>query len=428
MVRRTLSARIRDRDLVEDLTQETLARIAGADVQLSADEQRAYAVVTARNLLSSHFRGQSVRGRHLHRLVERGSADDPAEVTVDNEETAAMASALTHMDPADRELLMRHEVVGTDLGTLAGEVNVSRGAIAMRLARARAALRLEFLLAFRRMDLPTDRCRDVLLSLAVGDRRRQAQLDCAGHLARCQACSELVAPMTQRDRRIAGWLIVPVVEVFRRLRQARRRHPVWAASAVLLAGGTAGLVFASDLSNGVPRSPSMVASPTSVRSSGSAPTSSQTPQPTATSSIQPTVMSAPTAPVLGSPPATTAGELAVSTSDSSPPVASPEATAPATTVPSCAQGLTLDELDLATAVGCPFAVSIVTITEVSGTGEFSATTSAGRPVRVRLVGAQGALPVAMSPGLRVSLAGVVSSGPGEPLTVDVAPADLRLAG
>ena len=102
---------------------------------------------------------------------------------------------------------MRHEVGGTDLATLAGEAKVSSGAIAMRLARARASLRLEFLLAFRRLDLPTDRCRPVLLALAVGDRRRQAQLDADAHVARCPVCAELVGPMTRpgpAHRRLAA--------------------------------------------------------------------------------------------------------------------------------------------------------------------------------------------------------------------------------
>ena len=145
------------------------------------DELRAYAVVTARNLLDSHFRGQSVQRRHQHRLVEPDGATDPEQRTIDNEETAALASALTRLDPGERDLLVRHEVTGTDLATLADETNISRGAIAMRLARARANLRLEFLLVFRRLSLPTPQCRPVLLALAAGDRRREAQLDAVGH-------------------------------------------------------------------------------------------------------------------------------------------------------------------------------------------------------------------------------------------------------
>ena len=94
-VRRALAARTSDPHLIDDLTQETLLRLARSERPLTADEQRAYAVVTARNLLASHFRGQSVQRRHQHRLVDRDGATDPEQRTIDNEETAALASALT---------------------------------------------------------------------------------------------------------------------------------------------------------------------------------------------------------------------------------------------------------------------------------------------------------------------------------------------
>ena len=98
-VRRALAARTSDPHLIDDLTQETLLRLARSEQQLTADEQRAYAVVTARNLLTSHFRSQSVQRRHQHRLVEQDGATDPEQHTIDNEESAALASALTRVDP-----------------------------------------------------------------------------------------------------------------------------------------------------------------------------------------------------------------------------------------------------------------------------------------------------------------------------------------
>ena len=86
-------------------------------------------------------------------------------MTVDKEETDALAvGVVATPDRPSATSSLRHEVGGTDLATLAGEADVSSGAIAMRLARARANLRLEFLLAFRRLELPTDRCRPVLLA------------------------------------------------------------------------------------------------------------------------------------------------------------------------------------------------------------------------------------------------------------------------
>ncbi|HEU4840698.1 MAG TPA: sigma-70 family RNA polymerase sigma factor, partial [Ilumatobacteraceae bacterium] len=241
-VRRALAARTSDPHLIDDLTQETLLRLARSERQFTADEQRAYAVVTARNLLASHFRGQSVHRRHQHRLVEHDGATDPEQHTIEREETAAMASALTRLDPGDRDLLVRHEVSGTDLATLAGEADVSSGAIAMRLSRARANLRLEFLLVFRRLALPTPQCRPVLLAFATGDRRRQAQLDAVGHVEACPTCAQLVGPMTERDRRVAAWLFVPLGDAARRVRRTFRSWWVRAAVATMVLAAVGGLV------------------------------------------------------------------------------------------------------------------------------------------------------------------------------------------
>ena len=418
-----MAARTRDRHLIDDLTQETLARLADREHRLSPDAQRAYAVVTARNLLSSHYRGQSVRGRHLHRLVDRDGADDPAQVTIDKEETDALTSALGQLDPVERDLLMRHEVTGTDLATLAGEDNVSRGAIAMRLARARANLRLEFLLAFRRVELPTERCRPVLLALAVGDARRQAQLDADDHVDQCPVCATLVAPLTERNRRIAGWLLIPLAEGLRRAWRTTRRYPAQAASAILIAAAASGIALAQ-------RSPDTPERPTAAIA---APSSSLAADPSTTTTDLSTIdataaTSAPSTTVAAPVPVASAIEPAPPPTAPPAPVASapPAPGTAATSASPCPPPAPLDEIDLTAALGCPFGVTVVTITEVSS-GGLSATTAASRPVAIELVGAQ-AVPMALAPGVRVSVVGVVSSGPGESLAVEVNAGDLRLAG
>ena len=417
VVRRTLAARTRDRHLIDDLTQEALARLADIEHELSPDAERAYAVVIARNLLASHFRGQSVRGRHVHRLVDRAGSDDPAQLTLDKEETEALAAALAQLDPEERDLLMRHEVTGIDLATLAGEVNVSRGAIAMRLARARANLRLEFLLVFRRVELPTDRCRPVLLAMAVGDHRRKAQLDAHRHVERCPVCAGLVEAMTQRDRRIAGWLLIPLAEGLRRARRAIAGHPVQTASAALIAIGATGLVFAAD------RTPETADRPTGTVAP------SQLPDELPATTAAPTTARAPAS----VPPATPAPAPAPAPAPVPPPpgeeaaVTAAVATVPPATEPPCPPPAPLDEIDLTAASGCPFAVTVVSVTELSGTDGFTAVTASGLPVSVQLAGTL-ALPIALTPGLQVGIAGTISSDSGEPLVVEVAAADVRLAG
>ncbi|HYX43481.1 MAG TPA: sigma factor, partial [Acidimicrobiales bacterium] len=50
LVRRVVAARVRDRDTVDDVVQETLARVLKAQPHLDDDSLAPYAVVTARNL------------------------------------------------------------------------------------------------------------------------------------------------------------------------------------------------------------------------------------------------------------------------------------------------------------------------------------------------------------------------------------------
>jgi RNA polymerase sigma factor (sigma-70 family) len=198
VVRRVVAARVKDARLAEDLTQETLVRLAGAGQGRDPDAMRAYAIVTARNVVVSHGRTQLVHDRHLHRLVERTTTEGPEELVVEREDAQAMVVALSRLDGTERELLVRHEVGGETTQALAAELGTSAGALAMRLARARATLRLEYVLVSRNIELPSRRCRAVLLSLSTRDLRRQRDLDVATHLQRCATCGPLADAVGQR--------------------------------------------------------------------------------------------------------------------------------------------------------------------------------------------------------------------------------------
>jgi RNA polymerase sigma factor (sigma-70 family) len=425
VVRRALAARTSDPHLVDDLAQETLLRLASSDRDLTPDEERAYAVVTARNLLASHFRRQSVQRRHIHRLVEHGGAVDPEQHSIDNEETAALATALDRLDPGERDLLVRHEVTGTDLATLAGESDLTRGAIAMRLARARANLRLEFLLVFRRLSLPTADCRPVLLALASADRRRQAQLDAAGHVETCPTCAALIGPMTDRDRRVAAWLLVPLGDAARRIRRALRSWWARVATVATLLGVVGGLILltnpqgeADDRATGARDATATtggVAEPTPGPTTTVAITTASTaPPPT----VAPTTVAA-AAPASAAPAPTAASSAPVAVTPAPTVRAADEA-------PACPPPAPLSELDLPAADGCPFTVSLVTVVAVSS-GTTLAATAGARSVTIHLIGA-GGLPLAVVPGVRISIAGTVDDAPGpDQLAVTVAVGDVALA-
>ena len=85
------------------------------------------------------------------------------------------------------------------------------GAVAARLNRARASLRVEYLLAAEGVEPPTDRCRPVLraLSSVTGG---ASELDANGHLLECTTCAQLADRLFERRGRPAedGVVRVPV--------------------------------------------------------------------------------------------------------------------------------------------------------------------------------------------------------------------------
>jgi anti-sigma regulatory factor (Ser/Thr protein kinase) len=103
-------------------------------------------------------------------------------------------------------------VQGEDTRTLAAGQDSTPGAVAARLSRARASLRVEYLLAAEGIDPPTDRCRPVLRALSSGDRRRQRELDVSGHVLECPTCARVKNELFQhRDEQPEeGVVRVPV--------------------------------------------------------------------------------------------------------------------------------------------------------------------------------------------------------------------------
>jgi RNA polymerase sigma factor (sigma-70 family) len=198
LVRRVVAARVHDPHLVDDLVQETLVRVMAARARVEGETLAPYAAVTARNLVASHARRDAAARRMAHLLADDDVTERPEEDLLRREERSAVDAALTRLSPSEREMLLAHEVDGQDTATLAASRGSTPGAIAARLNRTRAKLRVEYLLAQENTKPPTDRCRPVLLALSAGDRRRQRELDAGGHLLACDWCARLSVPLFDR--------------------------------------------------------------------------------------------------------------------------------------------------------------------------------------------------------------------------------------
>jgi len=243
LVTRVVRARVRDPDTADDLVQETVARVLTARSRLDGGALAPYAVVTARNLVRSSGRHEDRARRHRHRLVDGDTAASPEDEVTQDEERRALGLAWSKLGPEERRALAAHEIDGAEVAALAQESEVTPGAVAVRLSRSRARLRLEYVLALRRVELPSDRCRSVLLAISSRDRRRQAALDTGDHLLHCECCASLSEPLLKRSRPLAVlWPLVALLRVARSIGRGVtgagrwvRGHPVHAT------GGATGM-------------------------------------------------------------------------------------------------------------------------------------------------------------------------------------------
>jgi RNA polymerase sigma factor (sigma-70 family) len=248
LLRRVVGARVRDPDTVDDLVQEALARVIAVRGRLDDEAVTPYAIVTARNLVTSLTREEERARRHRPRLVDPSEPERPEDAALRSEEAAAVEAALANLPDHERDAVVAHEVEGVDTATLAEARRSTPGAVGVQLARTRARLRLDYLLALRRVELPTARCRPVLLALSAGDRRRQLALDAGGHLMQCPTCASLSRPLVERRRSIA--VLLPLLALWwlwRRIQAWAQRRPVLASLTAVSAATVTGLVLVPPL-------------------------------------------------------------------------------------------------------------------------------------------------------------------------------------
>lgn len=224
-------------DDLEDVVQEAMARLLENRSRLETAAWASYALVSARNLLLDQDRAGRIRQRHGHRLHAPDVTPSAEEQVLTQEEHGAVRRAMTTLPPELEGLL--DERYGTD------EVPTRSlaPAAAARLARARARLRVAYLLEHTGLALPTTRCRPVLEALSSADTRRQERLGAGRHLSACRVCATYAPVLARRQRAMAA--LHPLVWVgagSAGLWAALRRHParttagVATAAAVVLTG------------------------------------------------------------------------------------------------------------------------------------------------------------------------------------------------
>lgn len=235
VIRRVVAARAHPAD-VDDLVQDCLERLLLARKRLAPEAILPYAVVTARNLAGSHAKSATRRAAAVPRILDTSEPDRPEEVVLAGEARRAMKVALSQLSRSERKEILAYYDGGPALDV---DATGSRGALRVRMSRTRAKLRLEYLLAFRHVELPTPQCRSVLLAISAGDRRRQREFSAAQHLLDCQTCATLSEPLDRRSAALTA-IVFPVGLIGWAASKARA-HPVHAAVSVTATSAAAAI-------------------------------------------------------------------------------------------------------------------------------------------------------------------------------------------
>jgi RNA polymerase sigma factor (sigma-70 family) len=227
VIRRVVAARAANSADVDDLVQDCLERLLAARVRLTPEAVLPYAVVTARNLVSSHAKSAMRHAAVAPRILDPAEPDRPEDVLLTGEARRAMTTALAQLSAQERRDVLAYY----DGDPVADrETAESRGALRVRMARTRAKLRLEYLLAFRHVELPTPLCRRVLLAISAGDTRRQQETSAGQHLLDCETCATLSEPLDQRSVALTAIAVPGALLAW--IAGKARAHPLQAAGSV----------------------------------------------------------------------------------------------------------------------------------------------------------------------------------------------------
>jgi RNA polymerase sigma factor (sigma-70 family) len=138
-----LERRVGSRDVAEDLLQEALVR--GLDRARSLRDQEsavAWFYRLLRNALTDHYRRRGAERRALERLAaEPLATEPPPDEELLHTVCACVASLLDTLKPEYAAILRRVELEGLPVGAFAAQAGITPNNAAVRVHRAREALR-----------------------------------------------------------------------------------------------------------------------------------------------------------------------------------------------------------------------------------------------------------------------------------------------
>lgn len=131
----------RDRDLAEELTQQTFVAAVKSHATFAGGEPIAWLIGIARHRLVDHFRALERRERGLRRLL--GQPAQPSWIGA-SEYDDELASALARLPPTQRAALVLRYLDDLPVRDVARSLDRSEGAVESLLSRGRDALRRSY--------------------------------------------------------------------------------------------------------------------------------------------------------------------------------------------------------------------------------------------------------------------------------------------
>jgi RNA polymerase sigma-70 factor (ECF subfamily) len=138
-----------DRDLADDLTQQTYLNLRRSWRSGRSEPSPAYVLAAARNTVYSRMRRLKLERQHLVALSERAAAgeppaaDDPEQGASRGELRAAIRAAVRSLEPDQRSVFLLSEVEGLGYAEIAAVLGCPVGTVGSRKHAAVKALRWE---------------------------------------------------------------------------------------------------------------------------------------------------------------------------------------------------------------------------------------------------------------------------------------------
>jgi RNA polymerase sigma-70 factor (ECF subfamily) len=131
-----------DRQLAEDIVQETLLRAWQHSGDLTAEEARPWLFTVARRLLIDAERSRQTRNSVTHMASMDSATRDELDAALD---ACLLADALDALAPPHREVIVEGYYQGRSTREIAARLNIPNGTVRSRMFYALRALRLALL-------------------------------------------------------------------------------------------------------------------------------------------------------------------------------------------------------------------------------------------------------------------------------------------